>query len=67
MFDKLWTIDCREASGNELNNLNLHNINTDIKNEKIEYFRTPIIIKLCSSFNKQNQIVEMQADPFILS
>ena len=52
MFDKLWTIDCREASGNELNNLNLHNINTDIKNEKIEYFRTPIIIKLCSSFNK---------------
>ena len=46
----MWTADWREASGDEINNLNC--TFKDIKNNKIEYFRTPIIIKLCSSFNR---------------
>ena len=33
----------------------------------IEFFRTPIIIKLCSYFNKQNKIDEMKADQIIIS
>ena len=33
----------------------------------IEFFRTPIIIKLCSNFNKQNKLDELKADPINIS